>query len=232
MSLINFSCLNELQSYCAEFDTQHGCKTIFTKMTLEYIRQFLNKPYEHTYIDNLVKQMFAKSTVVFSNDPSVPESPIGKLNSFYLINQDLKNNRKFYSPISITLLPDRYILHPGSTRLLYSHLYTAPISVMITDYTNRSLESPNEFDFNPTQSTLHSSYSKDPSDPYIPSKFRTEDLWFKQIVDNRVDYNGLSYHVPRKIKPPRIFQLRDKQITANNVTILRYIKKHWRIVLE
>lgn len=232
MSFTHYSSLTELKNYCADFDIQHGCKTIFTKMTLKCLRQFLNKPYEHTYVDSLVKQMFEEQTVVFSNDLSVPESPIGKLNSFYLINQDLKNNRKFYSPISITLLPDRYILHPGSTRLLYSHLYTAPISVMITDYTNRVSESTTEFDFNPMQSVLHSGYSKDLSDPYIPRGFRTEDCWFKQIVDSRLDYNDLSYHLPRKIKPPRIFQLRDKLITANNVPILRYVKKHWRIVLE
>lgn len=232
MSFTHYSSLTELKNYCTEFDLQHGCKTIFTTMTLEHLRQFLNKPYEHAYLDKLVKRMFEKSTVVFSNDISVPESPIGKLNSFYLINQDLKANKKFYSPLSLTLLSDRFILNPGNTRLLYSFLYKEPVSVMITDYTNSSLESTNDFDFDPTQSILHSSYSKDTSDPYIPSKFRTEDLWFKQIVDNRLDQNDLSYHVPRKIKPPRIFQLRNKLVTANDVPILRYVKKHWRIVLE
>jgi hypothetical protein len=232
MSYINFSSLNDLQSYCAEFDTQHGCKTIFTKMTLEYLRQFLNKPYEHDYIDGLVQQMFAKSTVVFSNDLNVPESPIGKLNSFYLINQDLKSNKKFYSPISVTLLPDCSIMHPGSTRLLFSHLYKDPVSIMITDYTRECLEVNRDFDFDPVQSVLHSGYSQDTNDPYVPKNFRKIDCWFNQIVDGRVNFNDLSYHVPRKIKPPRIFQLRNHLVTANDVPILRYSKKHWRIVLE
>lgn len=232
MSFITFDNLQNLKAYCENFDQMHGCDTIFTTMPLEQLRDLLNRPYEHEYLNQLVEQMFSKKTVVFSNDLDVPESPIGKLNSFYLINCDLRNNTGFYSPMSVTLLQDRSILHPGSTRLLYSHLYTQPVSVMITNYTKNKITGNDNFCFDPARSVLHSNHSKDPSDPYIPKKFRNQDCWFKQLVDSKVDTNNLSYHVPRQIKPPRIFQLQRKTVTANNVPILRYIKKNWRIVLE
>lgn len=232
MSFMPFDSFQSLKSYCDKFDNLHGCKTIFTTMTLNYLREFLNKPYENDYVDQLVEQMFAKQTVVFSNDLTVPESPIGKLNSFYLINLDLINKKKFYSPISLTMLPSKFVLHPGSTRLLYSHLYNDPVSIMITDYRGTGLLDSDDFNFIPEQSVLHCNHSRDSTDPYIPKKYQSEDCWFKQLVDSKIDRNNFSFHVPRNIKPPRIFQLKHKLITANDMPILRYSKKHWRIVLE
>jgi hypothetical protein len=233
MTFQTFESFENLKLFCNEFDKKHNCLTTFSQLTLNEIRSVLNRPYEHNYITQLVETMFKDKSVVFSNDLSVPESPIGKLNSFYLIINDILTSKNFYNPICISLFDDGYIIHPGNTRLLFSEIYPHPVDVMITDYKKTPCHfKQSVINFDKQNNQLFFGYSKDLNNPYVPKHYRQRDIYFKQIVDSRVDKNDFSYHKPREISPPRIFQLKKKQITVNEKVIMRCIKKQWRLVLE
>ena len=232
MTFQTFDSFKSLKYFCKTFDRQYQCKTTFTSMTLNEIRTLIKRPYEHDYVTGLVETMFKDKTTVLSNDYSVPESPIGKLNSFYLINQDLTHFKRFYSAVCISLFDDDYVLHPGSTRLLYSEIYHDPIDVMITDYSqNPRTFIPTKILYDSANTVLHYGNSQDLLDQHVPKKFRERDVHFKQLVDSKVDQNLFSYHKPREIFPPRIFKIEQGEITVNSLVILRYSKKQWRLVL-
>lgn len=232
MTFQNFESFNTLKHFCQDFDKKYNCLTSFSQLSLQEIRIFLKKPYEHHYLNNLVETAFRDKTVVYSNDFTVPESPLGKLNSFYLISKDVLASKKFDNPICISLFDDGYILHPGNTRLLFSEIYHHPVDVMITDYKKLKTHF-NSVDIHLSQNhVLHYGHSLDPNDQHIPKHFRQRDIFFKQIVDSRSDNNDFSYHTPREISPPRIFQLKKREILVNEKVILRKIKKQWRLVIE
>lgn len=234
MRFDKYTSVDQLLDFCAKFDVENSTQTHFTELTLKEIRNITNNGYyEYDYLRKLLGQTFNLDKKIYSNDARLNRSYIGKLNSFYLMTKDLRAGKKFYSPMSLSIMPDKVnILHPGKTRLLYSEVYNDPVQIMITDYCNDHLKFDTcEFAWDSNIQVLYSSHGQDHSDPYVSAHFRKYNLPFKTITDQRLDKNDASYHDPTQVDPPRCFELIRDSVYINGDLILKQIGKNWTLVL-
>jgi hypothetical protein len=226
-----FKDFDALQSFCDSFDEEHDCNTFFTRIPFEEIRTVLNRPYEHEDIHTLATVPFEKRSIVYSNDLDVPESPLGKLNSLFLMMQSLRHKRKFFAPMSVCIYPEDVVVHPGNTRLLISHLYHHKVDIMITDFTNTLDIRQKKILYNPNLTSLHYNHCQ-ADDQYMPKHFRGRPYWFKQFADHVTNTGNMSFHVPRTIDPPRKYEKIADTVLVNGDVILREIEGVWKVVLE
>lgn len=234
MRFDKFKSVNELKQFCIDFDTENSTQTYFTELTLQEIRNITQEGYyEYDYLKEIIVQTFKLGNKLYSNDSRLDRSYIGKLNSFYLITKDIRAGKKFYSPMSLSIMPDdNKILHPGKTRLLYSEVYNDPVQVMITDYKNKTLKYNNcDFVWDHDIQVLYSSHGQDYSDPYVSAHFKKYNLPFKTITDQRLDSDLTSYHDPTQIDPPRCFEFINNDVYINGELILKKFGMVWRLVL-
>jgi len=221
-----------VKDFCKEFDAGNNCTTNFTRISLNEIRTLINKPYEDYDIQQLATIPFENRNTVFSNDMDVPESPLGKLNSLFLMARSIRAGRRFFAPMSIHIFPTDIVVHPGNTRLMFSHLYQLPVDLMITDYTNNVQVRQKPINYDPTITTMHFNDCCDTTDRYIPKHLRGRPFWFKQMVDHVTNTHNMSFHVPRTIDPPRRYEKTKNAIMVNDEVVLRLVKDTWRLVLE
>jgi hypothetical protein len=225
----NFAAVKE---FCTEFDSGNGCTTSFTRISLNEIRQLINKPYEYYDIQQLATIPFENRNTVFSNDIDIPESPLGKLNSLFLMAKSIRAGKRFFAPMSIHVFPTDIVVHPGNTRLMFSYLYLLPVDLMITDYTNSIQVRQKPINYDPTLTTMHFNDCCDTTDRYIPKHLRGRPFWFKQMVDHVTNTHNMSFHVPRTIDPPRKYEKIADTVLVNGDVILREINGVWKVVLE
>lgn len=235
MRLDKFDNINQVKDFCKVFDHENNTKTYFTELSLQEIRNVVKGDQygQYEYLRTIIAQTFSFEKKVYSNDPRLNRSHIGKLNSFYLMTNDIRTGKKFYSPMSLSIMPDGHkILHPGRTRLLYSEIYSDVVQIMITDYSNLNLDyKPCDLFWDPEVQVLYSSHGHDYNDPYVSSHFRKYPVAFKTITDHRLDTDKLSYHDPTQVSPPRCFELIKNCVYINGDLILKQKGKYWRLVL-
>ena len=231
MSYEIFKNFDELQTYCNEFDMLHGSKTFFTRISMNTLRDILDKPYEDWDVQQLAKEPFVNRDIVHSNDIDVPESRIGKLNSLYLSTRAIKRGERFFAPMSVNVFPDGAVIHPGNTRLLLSKVYEWNVDVMFTDYTGTIDLRHKRIKYDPKITALHVDHGQT-DDPYIPKHLKGRPYWFKQFMDHNMDSDKMSFYKPRTIDPPRRFQKKHNHIMVNETVVLRLINNQWEVVVE
>lgn len=256
---------------CRKFDTKYGTSTYVTSMSLADIwNNFMirNSPDQRYYADTITdyiseiingsaSSLFRHTTVVYSDDKDVSASDIGKMNSIYLMIQDINNGTPLKNPLSISAFPNgSFPIHPGGTRLMFSDVYHRKMPVMITDYTGNIIgkfsnirfcdHSDIEFDFASTRLTHIEIRSDDkycsvaydkalnPSayDEYgIPEDKPRIYETIHQIVDYEIQLDDYTYHKPKEVYPPRKFEYdrSSERIVVDDISILKKIQNRWVI---
>jgi hypothetical protein len=263
----------QFEDITRDFDNVFGTTTYVAYLTLReiwdnfHIKSHPGARYHAddvpTYINNMMLKkaatLFDNKNVVYSNDEGLTGSMIGKLNSVYLMKQDILADRPFRDPISISaFVNEEFTIHPGGTRLMFTDVYHKAIPVMITDYTGTlqddcpDIELLPYTEFNFSFKNVNLQYIKMmSSDKYCPTAYDKslnpllyDNKGFKTGEDTRViqavkeiraknswDEN-LTYHKPLLVTPPRRFELTDNgdAIEVDHLEIMVKINKQWNII--
>lgn len=234
----------EFEEFIKEFDAEYDTTTYTADLTLRQVWDNFHikmHPWSryyadtvHDYINNTIvsraADLFKDKNVVYSNDPDVKESMIGKLNAVFVMKTDILAGRPFADPISICVFDgDESTVHPGGTRLLFTDTYHETIPTVITDYTGEALDNfPDlglrpygeiEFDFSKTQLEYGMFDSSDKSCPSAYDKALNPPLEdgsmpvnkiakiVKQVTDYTVVAADRQFHNPQVVWPPRRYEL-------------------------
>ena len=235
---MNFPKQSKLTSYeqfvelSNDFDRRVGTKTVWTKLTMfDIFEKILGEDswWDIDYqIQKWVDRAFSIKTEFTQDDLDIHQSPIGKMNSIYLMLNDIKNGK----------IP----IHPGATRLILADVYNKPVDICITDYNNNVRKRfPNikfwevedyYFDFSDGMHELHEDWTWTGHCPTYADATDV-DVQIKQISTYMIPTtNDFSFHHPRDITTTRKFCLKDNCITINDMPIAKKIDNLWKIVLE
>lgn len=141
----------------AKFDRAHGTQTYVANITLKEIwdhfvakndfrkRWLVQTTQEFTdkIIEMRANQIFAQKDVVYTNDPEYDFKIHGHYNSMYMLRNEIRNKKGLICPISLSKNKEGdFIIHPGTTRMLFADVYHEKIPVVITNYHSEKIEHP------------------------------------------------------------------------------------------
>lgn len=189
--------------------------------------------------EKIINRSFVYKNEFYSNDYEILESPIGKLNSLYLLMQC----ETFRLPMSISLYKNgEVVIHPGGTRILLAGYYTKPVPCYITYYDNipitnryKNIEFISLDDYyidlpHPDgQFNYWESFTRFEDPKEYTRRAKGEDLPFKQIIDLTPETgdNKNTYHDPRDNNPPRHYIMKDDKIYVDGLCIIEKHKETW-----
>ena len=237
----NINSRKEFLKFNKRFAKNYGAYTNFLRTDLNSLVMFiLNydvKILNNYVISKWVNELFAEQNEVYTNDPNANTSYVGKINSIYMIKQSIKNNQKFYSPISLSVLSNGLKkIHPGATRLMLADVYPWPVDIVATTYPRADF--PKTFqkinfsdlnvDFFNGSSAIFYGYTDDPE---MNKSFRLPEIsppvMTKQIMDHRSDAH--KFHQPQTVDPPRIITFDGESIFVDSDRVCRKINDEWTV---
>lgn len=246
---MNIQRLHTWENYlelCGAWDQAHGTTTYSCQLTLEQLAQhFEGQHYPPGDLDYSIRK-YIKSFDVrnpYTNiDMDIDQSPMGNMNSVYLMSRDLLAGKQFHDPVSVSLLPNGATpCHPGQTRMLFVLVYHQPLTVYVTDYNGDALDrydflqplEANPYEFMPEHALLTANVSKpSPAFDYYHQQAQGADIEVKQI-SNLTMTNEISYHNPRLVnQKPRVFECHGNSVSVDGVTIFRLRGDLWETVIE
>jgi len=229
-----------------DFDQRWNTTTRWCSITMNDINQKILK--EDTWWDvdyNIRKweKVFDIKSNFRHDDLDIPQGPLGKMNSIWLMLNDIKNGQDFYSPICMSLFQNgNKPIHPGGTRMILADVYTDPVHLCVTDYNNNlETEYPDitwytvddyYFDF----SHLHELYEDTTTDGNCRTYTQEalgERIRIKQICTYMMPTTDtFNYHAPRTAETPRYFKLENDIISINDMPLAKKTDGIWNIVLD
>lgn len=236
--------LKGYKKFLTRMKKQHGVKTVHLRTSLKtvsnYVSSIPNTITNNFVIKKCITNLFSDTNIVYSNDPGINTSAIGKLNTLFILKTDLLEGKKFYSPLSLTHLPDNTrILHPGNSRLMIADLYPWPVDIVCSYYSKRfhipqGFEKINIEDFSVDifDSTYYMLYGFT-NDLNMNKSYRIPELqppvMTKQIVDHKEDRDRHSFHHPELIDPPRRYEFDGESICVDGYVVCRLIDSVWQV---
>lgn len=218
---------------CDKFDSFYQTKTYITYLTLKEINdKFVNRDI-YNYLENLIANLFSSKYTVYSNEPWLSNSHIGKINAISKIVDDIRCGTGITAPMSMSWFgKTRYGVHPGTTRILFADVYYEKIPLVITDYTNKfkqkhkwlDLVEPNQI---VEQSIIGMKFAIDSTSlPDSPKAYRdvAKNTVFKELNDHN-DF----YAKPTLANPPREYKLVDNKLYVDNICYACYSNKQWNL---
>lgn len=247
-----------------DFDLNYKTYTYYCELTLKEIwDNFLVKnhynnrwsadtlnDYTHNIVEQKILPLFKEKNKVYSDDIGIDQGGIGKLNSIYLMKNDLCNGIDFVYPISISFFDENSsVIHPGGTRMMFGNIYNKPIKTVITDYTNTIFKTHPHLPLKKYE-TINYNFSTNPliyvevpsNHEDCPSAFNkvlntysigknAKVLYIKELVDYNITLPDHSYHRPASIKPPRKFFLKNNKIYVDKMLLIIKDNGKWKITI-
>lgn len=219
-----------------EFDNFYNTKTYISFLTLKEINNIFVNNNIHDHLNKLFNNLFADKCTVFSNEPWLNDSHIGKFNALSKIIDDIRAGVGITSPVSVSRFKNlNTAMHPGTTRLLLAELYNERIPVIITDFVGDFLE---KFD------NIQCTSANDSHVPNVigmdftidstalfdsPSTYRKAaplNTVFKELTDH-CDF----YAKPTCANPPRKYELKSNKFYIDNTYYACYNNNSWRLIV-
>ena len=230
-----------------KFDKEIGTKTFWCRIPMKNIYSdilFEDSCWDIDYQIKKWENVFSIKQEFYQDDLDIPQSQIGKMNSIWLMLNDLKNNKKFYSPITMSLFKNgNKPIHPGTTRLILTDVYDYPVDLCITDYIGNIREKYTGikffdvedyfYDFSNGLHELHEDITSSGWCPTYASNTDEKDLRIKQISTYMQPTTDMfNYHHPRQAETHRKYCLKDNIISVNDMPIAIKKDNIWQIVFK
>ncbi len=218
-----------------QFDRYYKTKTYISFLTLTEINKIFLQINPHMYLSHLINELFKKNKIVYSNEPWLNDSHIGKLNALSKIITDIRSGIGITSPISMGWFNTAKVaMHPGNTRLLLHELYHKQIPVVITDHNGNFLKKYSVKCFNlsevETDTVIGLDFSVDntslPDSSGTYRKIAPPNTTFKELTDHCPFYSS-----PTLADPPRCYEVKDKKVYIDGTCYAVYSKKKWKLIL-
>ena len=230
-----------------EFDNRVGTRTVWARLTMRQIYDHILKEDSWGDVDYQIKRWvthaFSIKNSFWHDDMDIPQSRIGKMNSIWLIIQDIKAGKLFHSPLCMSLFANgKTPIHAGGTRLILADVYKRKIDLCVTDYRgdirtrypNIKWKDIDKYDYD--FSNLHE-FNEDITGQQTCKTYSDpasgESILIKQITTFMVPTTNMyNYHHPRIVDTPRHFLMEDNMISVNGDCIAKLDNGIWKIIID
>lgn len=219
-----------------EFDDFYNTKTYISFLTLKEINNIFVNNNIHSHLSKLFNNLFADKCMIFSNEPWLNDSHIGKFNALSKIIDDIRAGVGITSPVSVSRFKNlNTAVHPGTTRLLLAELYNEKIPVIITDYIR---------DFPTAFANIHCTLVKDTHVSNVIGMDFTIDstalfdspITYRKVAPLNTVFKELTDHCnfyakPTCANPPRKYELKNNKFYIDNTCYAHYNNDSWRLII-
>lgn len=220
-------------------DKEYGTKSYLLQTSLESLnKRFLKRDMNYA-IQEIVDFLFKNQNKVYSNEDWLTDRHLEKINSFSYLLEDFKsNNFKIKHPISMKYFgKERWVIHPGNSRLFFKDLVKDTVNVFITDFTgnlkedyNMNFQNIEDGNFDVKGLYFFCDTTKGRELDKVPGKMA------EYIEGRNITYAELLPDIPKVLgdprlyDPPKVYELKNNIVYVDGKEVIKYSDK-WEFVL-